>query len=80
MPTRMNLTLPVAAAEAAGFELLLTTDKNIVAQQNLKIRTIAIVVLGNSQWRIVRRYVRRIVATVDTAAPGSFAEVEIPFK
>jgi hypothetical protein len=30
------------AAEKAGFEVLLTTDKNIVAQQNLKSGTIAI--------------------------------------
>ena len=33
-------------AEAAGFELLLTTDKGIRYQQNLKGRKIAIVVLG----------------------------------
>jgi hypothetical protein len=52
------------AAERAGFEVLLTTDKKIVAQQNLKSRTIAIVVLGNSQWRIVQRYVRRIAPAV----------------
>lgn len=35
-------------AEAAGFEILLTTDKKISYQQNLKGRAIAIVVLGNS--------------------------------
>jgi hypothetical protein len=42
------------AAEEAGFEVLVTTDKNMVAQQNLKRRTIAVVVLRNSQWRIVK--------------------------
>jgi hypothetical protein len=68
------------AAEEAGFELLLTTDKNMVAQQNLKSRAIAIVVLGNSQWRIVQRYVRRIAASVDSATPGSYVEVDIPFR
>lgn len=67
-------------AEHAGFDLLLTTDKNMVAQQNLKTRTIALVVLGNSQWRIVQRYVRRIAAAVNAATPGSYAEVEIPFQ
>ncbi len=36
----------LATAEAAGFDLLLTTDKNIRYQQNLKGRRIAIVVLG----------------------------------
>ena len=67
------------AAEEAGFEVLLTTDKNMASQQNLKARTIAIVVLGNSQWRIVQRYVRRIAASVNAATPGSYVEVEIPF-
>jgi hypothetical protein len=41
-------------AEATGFELLLTTDKRIRYQQNLKGRKIAIVVLGNSAWCVVR--------------------------
>jgi len=36
------------AAEEAGFEVLLTTDKNMAAQQALKSRPIAIVVLGNT--------------------------------
>ena len=52
------------AAESSGFEVLVTTDKNIVDQLNLKRRAIAIVVLGNSQWRIVQRYVRRIAAVI----------------
>jgi len=34
------------AAEEAGFEVLLTTDKNVAAQQNLTKHTIAIVALG----------------------------------
>lgn len=36
-------------AEDAGYELLLTSDKNIRYQQNLSGRRIAIVVLGNSK-------------------------------
>jgi hypothetical protein len=68
------------AAETAGFDVLLTTDKNIAAPQNLKSRTIAIVVLGNSQWRMVQRSVRKIAAAVNAATPGSYAEVGIPFK
>jgi hypothetical protein len=68
------------AAEEAGFEVLLTTDKNMASQQNLKTRTIAIVVLGNSQWRIVQRYVRRIAASVNAATTGSVAEVNIPIR
>ncbi len=68
------------AAETAGFEVLVTTDKNMVSQQNLKSRAIAIVVLGNSQWRIVQRYVRKIAASVNAATPGSYVKVDIPFR
>ena len=70
----------IGAAEAAGFDLLLTTDKNIRYQQNLTGRRIAFVVLGNQQWPILRLYVERVVAAVNTARPGSYAEVEIPFR
>jgi len=69
----------LTAAEEAGFEVLITTDKNMVTQQNLKSRAIAIVVLGNSQWRIVQRHFRKIAALVNAATPGSYTEVEIPF-
>jgi hypothetical protein len=70
----------IAAAEAAGFELLLTTDKNMRYQQNLTGRKIAFVVIGNQQWPVLRRYVDRVVAAVNAATPGSFAEIEIPFE
>ena len=68
------------AAEEAGFEVLVTTDKNLAAQQNLRGRALAIVVLGNSQWRILQRYVRKITAVVNASTPGSYVEIEIPFK
>ena len=69
-----------AKAEAAGFDLLLTTDKNIQYQQNLKGRRIAIVVLGNSAWRLVRVHLDRIVVVVDKTTPGSYEEVDFPIK
>jgi len=70
----------IAAAEAAGFELLVTTDKNMRYQQDLKGRKIAFVVVGNQQWPTLRRYVERVVAAVNAATPGSYAEVDIPFR
>lgn len=69
----------IAAAEGAGFELLLTTDKNMRYQQNLTGRKIAFVVLGNQQWPTLQRYVDRVLAAVNAATPGSYTEVEIPF-
>jgi hypothetical protein len=71
----------IKLAEAAGFDLLLTTDKRIRFQQNLSgRRRIAIIVLGNSPWRLVRLHLDRVAAAVNAATPGSYAEVDIPFK
>jgi hypothetical protein len=70
----------IAVAEEAGFDLLLTTDKNMRYQQNLEGRKIAFVVLGNQQWPTLRRYVDRVVTAVNAATPGSYCEVEIPFQ
>ena len=67
-------------AEEAGFNLLLTTDKRIRYQQNLTGRQIAIVVLGNSTWRVVRLYLDRIRLAVHAATPGSYTEVDIPLR
>jgi hypothetical protein len=67
-------------AEEAGFQVLVTPDKNIRHQQNLKARRIAIVVLGNPQWPRLRLHVERVVAAVNAATPGSYVEVEIPFS
>jgi hypothetical protein len=49
-------------------------------RQNLAGRTIAVVVLGNAQWPILRRYVDRVVVALNAAKPGSYSEVEIPAK
>lgn len=65
-------------AEKAAFEIFLTTDKNIRYHQNLAERVIAIVVLGNSRWPVVQRYVDRVVAAGSPAKPGTYSEVEIP--
>jgi hypothetical protein len=70
----------IRRAEEAGYEVLLSTDKNILYQQNLSGRTIALVVLGNQQWPLVKRHLDKIAAAVNAATPGSFAEVEIPFE
>jgi hypothetical protein len=68
----------LTAAEAAGFAVLLTSDKNMRYQQNLTGRTIAIVVLGNPQWPVLRHHAERVIAAVNAATPGSYTEVDIP--
>ncbi len=69
----------ILQAEAAGFDVLLTTDKNIRYQQNLSTRKIAIVVLTKQQWPAVQLHLDRIAETIDSATTGSYVEIEIPF-
>jgi hypothetical protein len=66
--------------EAAGFNLLLTTDKNMRYQQNLAGRKIAVLVLGQQDWGLLRPYVHLVVDAVNAVEAGSYAEVEIPGK
>jgi len=67
-------------AEASGFEVLVTTDKNLSYQQNLTGRKNAVVVLGQGRWTLIKPYVADVVAAINAAKPGCFAEVEIPFR
>jgi hypothetical protein len=52
----------IEAAEQAGFDVMVTTDKNIRYQQNMKTRKIALVVLEHSQWPMVKLVAGNIVA------------------
>jgi hypothetical protein len=69
------------AAEEAGFEVLLTTDRRIRYQQNLRARRIALVVLtGSTKWSRVREHTERIAAAIAAVTSGSYAEVDVPFE
>lgn len=67
-----------AVAEADGFDVLLTTDKNMRYQQNLEGREIAVVVLGLQQWPSLRPHVQRVVEAINAAVPGSYSEIDFP--
>lgn len=68
----------LAAAEREGYEVFVTTDKNLRHQQNLALRSIAIVVITVGQWPRLAPHVDLVVASVDAAVPGGYTEVEIP--
>jgi hypothetical protein len=68
----------LTVAEEAGFDLLLTTDKNMSYQQNLSGRKIAIRVLGLQQWPALRPHVPLVLQALEEVTPGSFAEIEMP--
>jgi hypothetical protein len=67
----------LAVAEGAGFDLLLTIDRNMGYQQNLAGREITILVLGLQQWPELRPHIQVVIDAVNAATPGSYIEVEM---
>ena len=66
------------AAEASGFDVMVTSDQDIIYQQNLTGRKLALVVLGSNIWPVVRDHEAAITAGVDAATPGSYGFIEMP--
>ena len=52
------------AAEAAGFEVMVTTDMNLQYQQNLAERRIALVVLSTTSWPRIRAATDAVASAV----------------
>jgi hypothetical protein len=48
------------AAQDDGFEGMVTGDKNLSYQQNLKGRTLALVVLSTNNWNVIKRLPERL--------------------
>jgi hypothetical protein len=65
----------LAAAEAAGFDAIVTTDKNLRHQQNLSARRFGIVVLPTTNWSLIRRNARRVVEALGAVRPGTIVDV-----
>ena len=63
------------AAEAAGFDILITADQNMRYQQNLTRRGIAIIVLQTNHWRVIREQGSILLSAVANAKPGTYQEM-----
>lgn len=68
----------LSAAEADGFDVLVTTDQNLRYQQNLTERRIAIVVLMSANWPRIRAHSQLVLDAVNSASAGAFVEVTFP--
>ena len=68
----------LAAAESAGFELIITTDQEIPFQQNLDRRRIAILILCAPTNRLadLERLVPAALRALDSIRPGQVLRIE----
>ncbi len=64
-------------AEQEGFEVFITTDKNLKHQQNFSNRVLAVIVLGTTSWPRIRQHVISIAETIGSATPGIYQEIPI---
>jgi hypothetical protein len=67
----------IAAAQAAGFEVFITTDKNLKYQQNLAARALCVVALSTTSWPRIQGSLPAVLAAVESSTPGGYVEVSI---
>jgi len=65
------------AAEEAGFEVLVTCDRNVQYQQNFADRKLAVVVLSTNHWPTIRPAAARIATVVDFIQMGQVVRVDV---
>ena len=64
-------------AERAGFDLIVTCDRNIEYQQNLTGRKIALVILSTNKWADIQRVAMKITAIIDFVQSGQLVRVDV---
>jgi len=67
----------LAAAEQAGYELLITTDQNLRYQQQLAGRPLTILVLMSTSWPRIKLRGDAISALVNEIQPGSYHGLQV---
>lgn len=64
-------------AERAGFDMLLTCDRNVRYQQNLTGRRLAVAILSTNQWPTLRPVAARIATSIDFVQLGVVVNIDI---
>jgi hypothetical protein len=68
----------LVAAEAAGFELPVTTDQRLRYQQNLANYNIRILVLKTASWPRIEKHAGLVARAVDSMTAGEYREIAFP--
>ncbi len=67
----------LTAAEDDGVDVMITGDKKLSYQQNLKGRRLALIVLSTNDWNILKLNPQPVLEALARVAPGSFERVPI---
>ena len=65
-------------AEREGFDVLVSTDRDLPYQQNLSAKDIALIILSTTSWPRIQRALPQVGEAADRAATRNYVEVPIP--
>jgi len=65
----------ISAAEQEGFNVLVTTDRNLRYQQDLSSRVIGIAVVLQSAWPILKPRAEDVAAVISNFQPQDYLEI-----
>jgi len=65
------------SAEDKGYQILVTTDRNLRYQQNLSDRQIAIVVLLSTSWPKIQMQTDKVCGVINVVKLGDYVEISI---
>jgi hypothetical protein len=68
----------LAAAEAAGFAIIVSADQSIWRQQNMAGRKIALIVTTTNHWDTIKANPAGVIAACAEAGPGRTIVVPFP--
>jgi hypothetical protein len=57
------------------FDVLVSADKNLVYQQDLSRRRLAVLVVPTNDWTLLRSIADRVASALDAMRPGEYFEV-----
>jgi predicted nuclease of predicted toxin-antitoxin system len=67
----------IDAAERAGFEAMITADRNFRAQVDISSRNLAVIILSTNHWPTLQRGAPAILQALQQARPGSYQDVAV---
>jgi hypothetical protein len=65
------------SVEDKGYQIFVTTDRNLRYQQNLSDRQIAIVVLLSTSWPKIRTQTEKVCGVINAIGIGDYTEISI---
>ncbi len=65
------------SAEDKGYQIFVTTDRNLRYQQNLSDRQIAIVVLLSTSWPKIRTQTEKVCGVINAIKMSDYTEISI---